>query len=94
MNKSGEMSARDVEEFAIHPNVFKKDLGVGEAIMIVPHERGAKTVRIKFSKTDDLELRSHATDCTKTMMPLLEEMELKPKKVQSDKVNSALENAA
>jgi hypothetical protein len=55
INKSGDVSARDVEEFAVHPNVFKKDLGVGEAIMIIPHERGSKTVRIKFSKTDDLE---------------------------------------
>ena len=48
-----ELMQMTVEEFAVHPNVFKKDLGVGEAIMIVPHERGAKTVRIKFSKTDD-----------------------------------------
>lgn len=69
-----------------------KDLGVGEAIMIVPHERGAKTVRIKFSKTDDLEPEV-MPQIAKTIMPLLEEMELKPK-VQSDKVNSALENAA
>ena len=34
------------------------------------------------------------TKIAKTIMPLIEEMELKPKKVQSDKVNSALENAA
>lgn len=72
ISKSGEMSARDVEEFAIHPNIFKKDLGVGEAIMIVPHERGAKTVRIKFNKTDDLEPQL-IPRVEKTMMPLLEE---------------------
>lgn len=71
VNKSGEMSARDVEEFAIHPNIFKRDLGVGEAIMIVPHERGSKTVRIKFNKTDDLE-PGPIPEITKTMMPLLE----------------------
>ncbi|MFP5520432.1 MAG: type IV secretory system conjugative DNA transfer family protein [Bdellovibrionia bacterium] len=71
VNKSGEMSARDVEEFAIHPNIFKRDLGVGEAIMIVPHERGSKTVRIKFNKTDDLE-PVPIPEITKTMMPLLE----------------------
>ncbi|HXH30974.1 MAG TPA: TraM recognition domain-containing protein [Bacteriovoracaceae bacterium] len=52
--KSGDVSAREVEEFVIHPNVFKRDLGVGEAIMLIPHERGAKTVRIKFNKIDDL----------------------------------------
>lgn len=71
VNKSGEMSARDVEEFAIHPNIFKRDLGVGEAIMIVPHERGSKTVRIKFNKTDDLQ-PIQIPEITKTMMPLLE----------------------
>lgn len=71
VSKSGEMSARDVEEFAIHPNIFKKELGVGEAIMIVPHERGSKTVRIKFSKTDDLEPQP-IPEVTKTLMPLLE----------------------
>src|SRR5690606_27106929 len=93
VNKSGEMSVRDVEEFTIHPNVFKKDLGVGEAIMIVPHERGAKTVRIKFSKTDDLEPEV-MPQIAKTLMPLLEETELKSKKTQSEKANNALENAA
>jgi type IV secretory pathway TraG/TraD family ATPase VirD4 len=91
-NKSGEMSVRDVEEFTIHPNVFKKDLGVGEAIMIVPHERGAKTVRIKFSKTDDLvpEIMPHIA---KTIMPLLDEKESKTKIYQSNKASNALENA-
>lgn len=53
--KSGDMSARDVEEFLIHPNSFKRDLGVGEAVMLVPHERGSKTVKLKFSKLEDLE---------------------------------------
>lgn len=71
VSKSGEMSARDVEEFAIHPNIFKKELGVGEAIMIVPHDRGSKTVRIKFSKTDDLEPQP-IPKVTKILMPLLE----------------------
>lgn len=52
--KTGDVSARDVEEFVIHPNSFKRDLGVGEAIMIVPHEKGSKTVKIKFNKIDDL----------------------------------------
>lgn len=94
VKKSGEMSVRDVEEFAIHPNIFKKDLGVGEAIMIVPHERGAKTVRIKFSKTDDLEAQP-IPEITKTMMPLFDEKEdEEPKKEPTEKANSALDNAA
>jgi type IV secretory pathway TraG/TraD family ATPase VirD4 len=52
--KTGDVSSRDVEEFIVHPNIFKHQLGVGEAFMIVPHERGSKTVRIKFDRLDDL----------------------------------------
>lgn len=52
--KTGDVSAREVEEFIIHPNTFKQNLGIGQAIMIVPHERGSKTVKIKFRKMDDL----------------------------------------
>ena len=54
IDKSGDVSAREVEEFTVHPNTFKKDLGVGEAIMIIPHDKGSKTVRLKFNKIDDL----------------------------------------
>lgn len=53
-HKSGDVSAREVEEFIVHPNSFKKELGLGEAIMVIPHERGTKTVKIKFQKIDDL----------------------------------------
>ncbi len=52
--KTGELSARDVEEFTIHPNVFKKSLGVGEAIMLLPHDAGTKAFRIKFDRFEDL----------------------------------------
>jgi hypothetical protein len=54
IEKSGDVSARDVEEFVVHPNTFKRGLGVGEAMMVIPHEKGARTIRIKFNKTDDL----------------------------------------
>lgn len=86
-SKSGEMSVRDVEEFATHPNVFKKDLGVGEAIMIVPHERGSKTVRIKFSKTDDLEPHP-IPEVSKTLMPLLEVTKKKESKTEGGQENN------
>lgn len=86
-SKSGEMSVRDVEEFATHPNVFKKDLGVGEAIMIVPHERGSKTVRIKFSKTDDLEPQP-IPEVSKTLMPLLEVTKKKESKTEGGQKNN------
>lgn len=45
---TGDGSIRDVEEFKVHPNVFKSELGLGEAVIILPHERGSKSVRIKF----------------------------------------------
>jgi hypothetical protein len=86
-SKSGEMSVRDVEEFATHPNVFKKDLGVGEAIMIVPHDRGSKTVRIKFSKTDDIEPQP-IPEVLKTLMPLLEIAKKKESKNEGGQENS------
>lgn len=52
--KTGDVSAREVEEFVVHPNYFKRDLGVGQAVMIVPHDDGAKTIRIKFDRFPDL----------------------------------------
>jgi hypothetical protein len=51
---TGDASAREVDEFTVHPNRFKRELGVGEAMMLVPHERGIKTVHVKFRKYDDL----------------------------------------
>lgn len=51
---TGDASAREVEEFIIHPNIFKKELGVGEAMMVIPHAAGSKTVHIKFRKFDDI----------------------------------------
>jgi hypothetical protein len=68
------MSARDVEEFDVHPNVFKKELGVGQAMMIVPHERGSKCIKIKFSKLNDIQA-GEMPSRTKAVMPLIEEKE-------------------
>lgn len=51
---TGEASAREVEEFIVHPNRFKSELGVGEAVMVIPHEGGSKAITIKFRKFDDL----------------------------------------
>lgn len=52
--ETGEASAREVDEFIIHPNRFKSELGVGEAVMVIPHDGGSKSINIKFSKFDDL----------------------------------------
>lgn len=54
VDRSGDVSAREVEEFDVHPNEFKKSLGIGEAIMLIPHNRGVKKVWIKFNKLDDV----------------------------------------
>jgi hypothetical protein len=51
---TGDASAREVDEFIVHPNTFKNELGVGEAVMVVPHEAGSKTISIKFRRYDDL----------------------------------------
>ncbi|GIL16313.1 MAG: hypothetical protein BroJett040_00640 [Oligoflexia bacterium] len=51
---TGEASVRDVEEFIIHPNVFKSDLGKGEAIIVLPHDKGAKSLRVKFEMRPNL----------------------------------------
>ncbi len=72
--KSGDVSAREVEEFVIHPNSFKRDLGIGEAIMVIPHERGTKTIRIKFQKFDDLKV----SELPKRTHHVLTEIEVPP----------------
>lgn len=51
---TGDASAREVDEFVIHPNRFKNELGVGQAVMVIPHEAGSRTISIKFQKFDDL----------------------------------------
>ncbi len=54
--KTGDGSVREVEEYKVHPNVFKKELGVGEAVIVLPHESGSLSVRLKFKRTFDLDV--------------------------------------
>jgi type IV secretory pathway TraG/TraD family ATPase VirD4 len=65
--KTGEKSVREVEEFSVHPNAFKRDLGVGQAIMLVPHEGGTKMVKIKFDRFPDVRAKP---------LPLVEKQKL------------------
>lgn len=51
---TGEQSVRNVEEFKIHPNVFKRELGQGEGIVVLPHRGGTMVKRIKFETVPDL----------------------------------------
>ncbi len=53
--KTGDGSVREAEEFKYHPNVFKQELGVGEAVVVLPHTKGSLPVRIKFKKSFDLD---------------------------------------
>jgi type IV secretory pathway TraG/TraD family ATPase VirD4 len=50
---TGEQSVRDVEEYIIHPNVFKRELGLGQGVAIIPHAQGQIVRRIKFTPTPD-----------------------------------------
>lgn len=53
--KTGDGSVRDVEEFKFHPNIFKQKMGIGEAVLILPHEKGSLPIRLKFKKSFDLD---------------------------------------
>lgn len=63
--ETGEASARIVDEFIIHPNKFKSELGVGQAVMVIPHEAGSKTINIKFEKYPDINYLSEIQDVQK-----------------------------
>lgn len=52
--KTGDGSVRDVEEFIHHPNLFKRELGTGDGIMIVPLGHGSQSVQLKFNMLPDL----------------------------------------
>lgn len=80
---TGDKSAREVDEFIIHPNRFKRELGVGEAVMIIPHELGSKTIELKFKKYDDIEARPIAS-VEKVQTRGLKLVEAKQQKKQKD----------
>lgn len=70
---TGDASAREVDEFIIHPNRFKNELGVGEAVMVIPHETGSRAINIKFKKYDDL-VREKMLRVRKSVSPGLENL--------------------
>ncbi len=53
--KTGEGSVRDAEEYRFHPNLFKQELGAGDAIVTLPHHRGSLAVRMHFRMLPDLD---------------------------------------
>ena len=50
---TGDQSSREVDEFIVHPNKFKKELGTGEAIMVAPVFSGSQTVELAFKMFPD-----------------------------------------
>ncbi|MBN8537359.1 MAG: TraM recognition domain-containing protein [Deltaproteobacteria bacterium] len=92
--KTGDGSVREAEEFKFHPNLFKQDLGVGEAIMVLPHANGSLPVRIKFKRSFDLD---------KPVIPKLKKSapagmptftDVKQRNEQTEAVNELLTKAA
>jgi conjugal transfer pilus assembly protein TraD len=76
--RTGDSSIRLAEEFVHHPNVFKKSMGVGEAIVIIPHNKGSKTVKMKFSILPDLQSEQ---------LPVVEKDEVKSLILSSEEIN-------
>lgn len=52
--KTGDGSVRDVEEFIYHPNLFKRELGTGDAVIVVPFSDGNLATQLKFEMQPDL----------------------------------------
>lgn len=52
--RTGDESVRDVEEFVYHPNLFKRELGTGDAVIVVPFSDGNLATQLKFEMQPDL----------------------------------------
>lgn len=52
--ETGDTSVRDTESFIVSPNVFKNEMGVGDAQVLMPHLYGAKHVTVKCAKLPEL----------------------------------------
>jgi len=51
---TGDQSVRDVEEYVVHPNLFKSELKRGEGVVLIPHPKGRYVGRIEFKTVPDL----------------------------------------
>lgn len=51
---TGDQSVREVEEYKVHPNVIKSELGRGEGILVVPHPNGTEIKQVQFKTVPDL----------------------------------------
>ena len=52
-DQTGDGSAREVEQYKYHPNLFKR-LGTGMAVVGIPHRFGLKDMKLKLAMRPDL----------------------------------------
>ncbi len=50
---TGDISARETEEYLFHPQIFKQHLGTGSAIVALPDSDGTKSFRVKLKMLPD-----------------------------------------
>lgn len=50
---TGDISARETEEYLFHPQIFKQHLGTGWAIVVLPDFEGTKSARVKLDILPD-----------------------------------------
>lgn len=77
-SRTGQGSLREVEEFIVHPNVIKRDMGTGEALVIIPHRYGSKTVKLKFQMLPNLAKVEPPVPAEKPVLGLSLNSEKKP----------------
>lgn len=63
--------------------MFKRELGVGEAIMVIPHAKGSKSIRLKFDKLDDLP-KADMPEKKKNFLPLLKRRIIKVNQINEE----------
>lgn len=68
--RTGQGSIREVEEFIVHPNIIKRNMGVGEALVIIPHRLGTKAIKLKFAMMPDLKREEMAKPSEKPILGL------------------------
>lgn len=52
-DSTGDISARETEEYMFHPQIFKQHLGTGWAIVVLPDFDGTKSYRVKLNILSD-----------------------------------------
>ncbi len=101
--KTGDASLREVEEFIHHPNLFKRDLGTGDAVMSIPFSRGNQSVRLKLDMLPDLPAQrlpiiakasGGLLDVGLQVVKIQNKVPSQPQSTPNDKISQALEGAA